>query len=103
MNKIYRVFFDTDLRNGHLGLAKMARDAKIKLEALAPGNFVCFINRTQTSIKLFAPGNVIAYYRSTRRIDLNVIANIPTVFNGSAIAYEKALEKTLTQKLKHYE
>lgn len=99
MNRLLRVFFDTDLRCGHLGLTKIARDNKVYFEKLSPGEFTLFINRSQTSFKLFASTNVLAYYKGTRRIDMDVIKHVPTVFNGSEINYDAALKKMLENKL----
>lgn len=100
MNKIYRCFFDTDLRNGHDGLTSLAVRNKINLNLLDHGEFVVFINRRRNALKLFAANNVIAHYRQSHAIDLDTIRLLPTVFNGTDIKYDAALEKTLRAKLK---
>lgn len=100
MNKIYRCFFDTDLRNGHDGLTLLAIRNKINLKMLDHGEFVVFINRRRNALKLFAANNVIAHYRQSHIIDLNTIRLLPTVFNGTEIKYDTVLEKVLKSKLR---
>lgn len=100
MNKIYRCFFDVDLRNGHHGLSILAIKNKINIKLLDNGEFVVFINRRRNALKLFAANNTIAHYKQNHIIDLNTIRLLPTVFNGTEIKYDAALEKALKAKLK---
>lgn len=99
--KVIRFFPETDLRSMHLGLRKVAMKHGIDVWALNPGEFVVFANTKQTGLKIFAPGNVIAYVKSPddKKIDLRVIALIPRYFNGSKFHYEGALREMITKKL----
>ena len=64
MSKIVRVYPDSDLRCGHTGLAAACKDAQKQLKM---GNFIMFLNRSQTAFKLLAPNDVLVYYRSSAR------------------------------------
>ena len=95
MNRIIRCFLNADLRGQHLSLSSLARAHKIRTDQLEPGSFLVFVNKRRTILKLFASNNVIAYYKTNtqRPVDLRVISQIPLVFNGLTINYDKALEK----------
>ena len=97
--RVVRVFFDVSMSNGHLGLSKIARDHKIQIEKLPQHEFVVFVNRPKTSIKMYAPGNVIAHYRGSRRIDMRTIQHLPNVFAGGNLNYDKAIAKVLEKEL----
>jgi hypothetical protein len=99
-NQLISVFPRTDLRCGHDGLTTLARKAKRDPSTLAPGQFMVFINNSQSAFKMFAANNTLVYYRSPRgRIDINTIRHIPNCFNGNALNYNAALKKSLTELL----
>lgn len=93
--KIIRFFPDADLRAGHEGLKAHARDHKVDAENLKAGEFLVFCNRRQTGVKIYAPGNVVAYLKSPGdyRLDLRTIILIPRFFNGTYFDYNSALKK----------
>lgn len=96
MSKIVRVFPNADLRNGHLGLAKLARNHQSVLE---DGNFLLFINRRQSAFKLFT-SNLVTHYRSPRgRVMVEAIRYIPEAFNGTKFNFDKAIDLALTKAL----
>jgi len=101
-NKIIRYFPDVFMGNGHNGLSQLAKSNGIDLRSLKPGEFAIFVNKDQTALKLYACNNVIAYLKmpGNMKIDSNTIINIPCFFNGTRINYDKALAKTLKEKLK---
>lgn len=98
-NNLVRVFFNADMRNGHDGLRLLARTHKIDMDILNSNEFVCFVNRRQTQLKLFAPDNVIAHYKSDKRIDVRTIRLIPRFFNGRELIYDEALRQVLEKNL----
>ncbi len=101
MNRIVRVFPDTDLRNGHYGLAKVLAKHKITAGEIMHGEFVMFLNRTQTAFKLYAANNTLVYHKHSRgRINLEAIKYFPEVFCAGDFSYDKALEKVLTRRLR---
>lgn len=99
-NKIIRYFPETDLRCNHLGLSLLAKEKKINVKDLAPGEFLVFTNKALNKLKIYAPGNCIAYVKSpdNRRIDLNVVRLIPRFFNGTKFDYEGAMSEMFSRK-----
>lgn len=102
--RIIRYFPDTDLRNGHDGLTGLAKKNGINVNRLDVGEFVVFVNKSKTSIKMFAPPNVIAYYKSTNgKINPAVIQHLPNCFDGGSIDYDKAILKVVKKEFPQYE
>ncbi len=99
-NRLIRYFADTDLRQGHPKLAAIAKANKIDVNMLTH-EFLVFTNKARTGLKLYAPGNVIAYLKmpyldgKRQKINLNVIKDLPNFFNGTSLNYEGALKKKL--------
>lgn len=102
MSRLLQVFLNVDLRCAHDGLAKVAKDNKIKIEDLEPGEFVVFVNSHKNRLKLFTANGVLAYLKlKTGKIDLRTIALIPQAFKGSGrIDYDKALKDMIDEHLK---
>lgn len=106
-NRIIHVFFDTDMRCGHIGLAEKAKkEGNIEVNDLETGHLLCFINAKQDRIMILTGTDeeksygVLAYYRSPRgRIDLDSIRFIPEAFNAGGINYDRALKKSLIERL----
>ena len=99
MSKIIRYFPDTHLGAGHDGLSKIARHAGHDPAELRSGEYLIFVNRSKTGVKLFAPNNTIAYYKHKGKLDLRTIAKLPYCFSGGRINYDKALTKVLAEDL----
>lgn len=102
MSKIVRCFFDTHMGLAHDGLREVAKRQGLNLDKLERGEFVVFINTSKDRLKIFATKNTFAYWRAQKgmKLDLQVICEIPRVFNGSDIGdYDKALESALVHKL----
>lgn len=92
MNRLVRYVPDADLRMGYDGL-----NEKGILNNLGKGEFVAFVNRGRDKVKLCTGGDMVAYLRlpTGQRIDPKVIQYLPEFFDGSAIKYDKAVEKVL--------
>ena len=101
MNKIIRCVFNADLRCAHDGLSQMLKKSfKIDTGALEVGEYVVCINSAKTIVKIYAAGNTIAHYKSTRgRIDLKTLQYIPRYFNGAKFNYEGALLEAVLKEL----
>lgn len=99
-NRVLRVVFNTDLRNSHDGLSQLAKDFKIDTARLKPGEYIVFINTAKTALKLYAAGQVIAYFRmpTHRKMDMRVISLIPRFFNGRELKYDDALRELITKQ-----
>lgn len=101
--KILQIFLNADMRNGHDGLEKLAKDNGINVKELQPGQYVIFVNAHRDRIKLFAAHNVIAYHKlETGRIyDPRVFALIPRAFNGTGrLDMDSALKSVIEEALK---
>lgn len=93
-NKFIRVFLDYDLRSGHDGLLKSMKTAKMDYDRLNNGDFVCFINKAKTALKLMATGNIVVHLKMPQgeTLNLETIQYIPHAFNAEALTidYKKA-------------
>lgn len=98
-NHIIRYFPDVFLGNGHKGLSALASKNGIDVRNLRHGEFLMFVNKQQTALKLFVMGNVVAYLKipGSERINPKVITMIPRFFNGTEINYNKALRAALSK------
>lgn len=102
MNKILRVFLDTDMRNQHAGLHKVAKSKKVDLTNLDNGEHVVFVNGACDKVKVFSSRGVLSYVRKDTKgkLDLNMIEMIPHSFNQlGGIDWEKASRLSLEKKL----
>ena len=102
-NRIIRYFPNVHMGNSHHGLSEIAKEHKVNISKLEPGEFVIFVNNDQTALKMFAPGNIIAHLRmpGTQKINPRVIAMIPRFFNGAQIEYDKALREVIQKEFGH--
>jgi len=101
MNKVIRVFLETDMRSQHMGLIEIAKTKKVNLSKLEPGEHVIFINQAGNKMKLFSASGVLSYIRKDRgKIDLNMIEFIPSCWNArTGIDWDEASRKSLERKL----
>ena len=99
VNRIIRVVFDADLRCSHDGLRLIAKKLHVSTD-LKVGEYIVFINAKKSMLKIFAAGNTIAHFKcpDNRRMNLNVIAMIPTFFNGRELEYDKAIEALIKKE-----
>lgn len=102
MNKILRVFLETDMRSQHDGLIKVAKAQKVDLTSVNMGEHVLFINRKMDRIKLYSSSGVLSYFRSTKgRLSLHVIEQIPRCFDAKGkINWDQAERLALDKQLK---
>jgi hypothetical protein len=101
--RVLQIFLNADLRNGHEGLAELAKERGIDVTKLLPGQYVVFVNAGKDKLKLYAAANVLAYLKLTggQKFDLRVIAFIPKAFNGSGkLDYDKALKDAVEEALR---
>lgn len=99
--KIIRFFPETDMRNGHDGLAEIAKKNNVNVSQLKIGEYVIFTNKKKTAIKMYAPNHIIVHQRlpGGARLDTRVISLIPKYFNGTKINLEGALKEVITKAL----
>lgn len=99
--KVIRFFPESDLRCSHDGLYKIAKKNGIEVSNLNPGEFLVFANAAQSMLKIYAPGNIIAFIKHPlkHKIDFNVVRYIPRFFNGTEFNYDATLKKIFENKL----
>lgn len=99
--KIVRYFPNTFIGNGHLGLSKIAAREGVNISKLDPGEYVIFVNKAQTALKMFCMGRVIAHLKMPEgtKLDSRVIALLPRFFNGKSIDYDSAIRRVLQAEL----
>lgn len=100
MNKILRVFLETDMRNQHDGLRIIAKEKDVHLDDLEPGEHVIFVNREMTRLKMFSAMGLLSYIKRDKGIDMNVIEEIPKCFSArGGVDWKKAERLSLDRKL----
>lgn len=101
MIRALQIFLGADMRNGHEGLAALAKKEKIDVAKLEAGQFVIFINNEKNKIKLYGAHNVVAYLKwNNGRIDMRTIQLIPQAFNASGrIDYDVILKEVIEKEL----
>lgn len=67
VNRIIQYIPDVNMQNGHNGLTRIAAKFGISCDSLNEGEFVLFMNKSRTILKLFAPGNVIGHLKNAHR------------------------------------
>lgn len=101
-SKLLMIFDNVNMGRSHDGLTEIAKRWKVDPHQLQAGELLLFINRARDKIKVFAPNNVIAYYRAPKgtRVDMQALQYIPRAFTKSGkIDYDEALKKVLQEKL----
>lgn len=98
---IIRVFLNVDMRNGHDGLATLAKEHQLKVSEIERGSFIVFVNAQKNKVKLYAANDTIAYLRMPRgsAFNLNVVRELPKVFNGRNINYTEGLKLAVEKQL----
>lgn len=104
---IARVFFDSDMRFGITGLTEAAKKQGVKAETLKETDFLLFMNKKKTSLKIIWGQRYLLNLRKPLdegKITMEEIMNIPNYFKGKFIAgsAEMVLRKGLgvTQVMK---
>lgn len=96
--KLIQIFKNTDLRGGHKWLAEIAKNHRLNVADLKPGQMVVFVNRAQTQMKTYAAGNSIVHTKKVgrgQRIDMETIKFLPMIFDQNGIDYNEALKRRL--------
>lgn len=100
-NRPIKAIFEVNLGKGHDGLTLIAKDLGVKTENLARGEFVLFLNKAKTAVKIFAANNVVAYYKDPNRRPMTMedLTSIPNCFNGVSFDFNAKLERLLNNEI----
>lgn len=102
MNKLVRVFLETDMRCQHAGLRTLAAKAKVKLSKLNAGEHVVFVNKARNRVKLYSNNGVISYlWKEKGMLDMAALAQIPYTFQQGEFDMKKAVKMSLMKRLGH--
>jgi len=96
---LIRYFPETHMGLGHQGLTELAKTRGIDPGKLNSGEYVIFTNKKKTAVKIYAPGQVIAYKKYPKGIDLRIIQEIPRSFAGGKLNFDAALKSALVKSL----
>jgi hypothetical protein len=102
-DRVLQVFLNSDMRCNEPGLTIIAKKNGIDATKLQIGQYLIFINRSQTMLKVFAFGRVIASYRSPHgRLEPLMLVEIPKAFKGVGMNFDAPLKAALFELLKKY-
>jgi hypothetical protein len=93
-NRIIEVFFETNMRNGHDGLARILK------RKLSKGEYAVFINRNWTALKMLTSEDTLLHLRrpSNKPINPKTIPYLPACVNGSRLQYDRALRVVIEKE-----
>lgn len=106
MNKIVRVFLDTNMSLQHQGLVAIAMSNGVAVPGLKNGEHIVFVNKKLNKVKVYSSNGLVSYLRldDGRKLDLNIISMIPSCFDANLrIDWNKAEALSLDRKLKNKE
>ena len=99
---LVQLFFNVNMGKSHGGLKLVAKEHGLDLDVLIPGQYVGFLNRKRTKIKLFSAGNIFAYLAlpEDQQVTMEIISQIPQVFQSrvpiiAAPVFTQALEEAI--------
>ena len=106
--RVLELFQGVDMRNGHVGLAEIARKGskKINVDELEIGEYAVFINKAQTRMKLYAANGVVAsaVARPGERLNILSVPHIVASFGASGrMDYDAALKQAIKDAMKRRE
>jgi len=94
---IVEFFPNADLRAGHAGLSAVAKEHGLNTDNLKPGEYLVFVNRKRSMLKMYTAGNIIAHLKASGQglITWRVVKYIPKFFNGTEINFKAAQREAL--------
>ncbi len=103
-NRSIHFFGNVSMTNGHLGLSYIAEQHKVAIDDLRPGEFVCFVNKPFTAMKLLCPGGVLIYWKQTNRRLLfkEVIDTLPQFLADADIGFSQEVKQAISKYYKKH-
>ena len=101
INRVVRLFLDTDMRNQHQGLMELAKKQSVDIAKLAVVEHVVFVNASLNRVKICSKGNVLSYlFRDKGQIDMQAFKEIASAFGeDGSINFDRALKESLVKRL----
>lgn len=93
-NRLAHFILDVDMRCNHDGLVELLKKNRIKIKE---NDFVVFMNRSRTMIKMFCQGKeaLLHYKKDGRVLDPGIIPYLPKYCGGGELHVEKAVRAHL--------
>jgi hypothetical protein len=100
-NRVIHFFGDVSMSNGHAGLASIASKGRVNINILKPGEFVAFINKRFTGLKLYGMHGVIVHWRADSGALLyqGIISTLPRFLSGADIGFSREIARAIGE---HY-
>lgn len=97
-NRVIHFFGNVSMTNGHDGLAEIAH-GKVDIDSLKPGEFVAFINKSFTAMKLLTGCGVLLHWRqpSHRTLYKVVVDTLPHFLSGEDIGYSREVQQAIAR------
>ena len=93
--RLAHIFFDVNLKNGHMGLTLL-----LKKKRLQQGDVAIFVNRRMNAVKIYVNNSYLVYYKHpSGTIEPATLRHLPNYLNGPTLEYKKALTKVIEEKL----
>lgn len=100
--KIARIVLDFDMRCNFDGAREALKANKIDLDTISSDYVVILMNRANTAFKILIDNAYLVYFKNNgRRIPLEAIQYLPQRFGGSEMEYNRAVRKTLEDRMAH--
>lgn len=96
-----QMFFNVNMAKQHDGLKKLAENYDIDMSRLEPGQFVAFLNRKRTRLKMFTAGNIFLYLSLEEgQVTPELISQIPSMFKGeNKVEFEPVFIEALESEI----
>lgn len=102
-NRVIHFFGDVSMTNGHEGLAEIA-SGKVAIDDLKPGEFVCFVNKSFSAMKLLTGCGVMIHWKqdSHKALFPEVITTLPHFLSGEDIGFSREVIAAITKYYQGY-
>jgi hypothetical protein len=97
---ILKIFINVDLRCAHKGLGALAQSQKIDVQRLSPGEFLMFMNRARSAVKILGASHLLVHLKSgsNKAISEEALITIPRLFSGSDFDFKRAARLDLVRE-----
>lgn len=102
-NRVMHFFGNVSMTNGHDGLAELAA-SKVDVDELKPGEFVAFINKSFSAMKLMSANGILVHWRKSSHKQLyeTVVDTLPRFMQGEDIGYTREVSAAIARYYKKF-
>ncbi len=97
-NRVVHFFGNVSMTNGHEGLAAIAAE-KVDVDNLKPGEFVAFINKSFSAMKLLCAHGVLIHWRqpSHKALYTEVVDTLPRFLSGMDVGFSREVTAAISR------